>query len=215
MRYRLLVCCVLLAAAVPGLLFAPVFGLWALVPPIAVVLLVCYGVAELGIRFQALRPWQSVLGLVLGALGLAEVTVGGLPTVATVRALVAGVTESWQLTLQSTWPVRPDATLLLFVPLIVLFTAVLGMELLRWPALAVLPGVAALVVAQAFTALTGAVATIAALGYAAVVAGLFLASRPARAATALLLVPTVVLVVALPTASVTGADEPVRLASAP
>jgi transglutaminase-like putative cysteine protease len=196
----------LFAAAVPGLLFAPVFGLWALVPPIAVVLLVCYGVAELGIRFPTLRPWQSVLGLVLGALGLAEVTVGGLPTTATVRALVAGVTESWQLTLQSTWPVRPDATLLLFVPLIVLFTAVLGMELLRWPALAVLPGVAALVVAQAFTALTGAAATIAALGYAAVVAGLFLASRPARAATALLLVPTVVLGVAA-TVVVTAVDQ--------
>jgi transglutaminase-like putative cysteine protease len=211
MRRRLLICYVLFAAAVPGLLFAPVFGLWPLVPPIAVVLLVCYGVVELGTRFRSLGPWRPVLALVLGALGLAEIeladtTLGGLPTAATVRALVAGVTDSWQLTLQSTWPVRPGAELLLFVPLIVLGTAAVSMELVRWPALAVLPSVAALLVSQAFTALTGTAATVAALGYAAVVAGLFVASRPARAATALVLVPTVVLGVAA-TLVVTAVDQ--------
>jgi hypothetical protein len=211
MRYRLLICSVLLVAAVPGLLFAPVFGLWPLVRPVVVLLLICYGVMELCARFASLRPWRPVLALVLGALGLAEVelagtTVGGLPTAATVRGLVAGVTQSWQLTLQSTWPVRPDAELLLFVPLIVLCAAAISVELLRWPALAVLPSVAALLVSQAFIPLSGTVATVAALGYAAVVAGLFITSRPARAATALLLVPTVVLGVAA-TVVVTAFDQ--------
>ncbi|HEY4019642.1 MAG TPA: transglutaminaseTgpA domain-containing protein [Pseudonocardiaceae bacterium] len=198
MNKRVFIGCVLLVAAVPGLLFAPVFGLWQLVPPIAVVLVVCYGVMELCDRVQRLRSWRPVLALVLGALGLAEVelaatTLGGLPTAATVRALVAGATDSWQLTLQSTWPARPTADLLLFVPLIVLFTAVLGLELSRWPAVAVLPSVAALVLSQTFTALSATAAMVAVLGYAAVVAGLFVTSRPARAATALLLVPTIVL----------------------
>lgn len=199
---RVLAGCVLLVAAVPGLLFAPVFGLWPLVPPIAVVLLLCYGVLELCHRVGIPRSWRPVLALVLGALGLVEVelagtTLGGLPTAATVHALVAGVTDSWQLTLQSTWPARPDAGSLLFVPLTVLFTAVLGMGLSRWPALAVLPSVATLVVSQAFVALTATAATVAALGYAVVVAGLFVASRPVRVATAML-VPTVVLGVAAP-----------------
>jgi transglutaminase-like putative cysteine protease len=211
MRYRLLICSVLLVAAVPGLLFAPVFGLWSLVAPIAVLLLVCYGVVELCARFGSLRPWRPVLVLVLGALGLAEVelagtTVSGLPTAATVGGLVAGVTQSWQLTLQSTWPVRPDAELLLFVPLIVLCTAAISLELLRWPALAVLPSVAALLVSQVFVPLSGTVATVAVLGYAVVVAGLFVVSRPARGATALLLVPTVVLGVAA-TVVVTAVDQ--------
>lgn len=198
MSNRVLVGSALLVSAVPGLLFAPVFGLWPLVPPIAVVLVVCYGVVELCDRVRGLRSWRPVLALVLAVAGLAEVeladtTVGGLPTAATVRALAAGVTDSWQLTLQSTWPVRPDAALLLFVPLIVLVTAVLAVELARWPALAVVPSVAALVVGQAFTALTGTAATVATLGYVAVVACLFLASRPVRATTALLLVPTMAL----------------------
>jgi protein-glutamine gamma-glutamyltransferase len=211
MRQRILAGCVLLVAAVPGLLFAPVFGLLPLVAPIAVVLLLCYGVVELCARVRPLLPWRPVLALVVGALGLAEIeltdtTLGGLPTGATVRGLVAGVTESWQLVLQSTWPVRPEAALLLFVPLIVLFTAVLGVELLRWPALAVLPSVAALLVSQAFTPLTGGVATVAALGYAAIIGGLFIASRPARAATALLLVPTLVLGVGA-TVVVTAVDQ--------
>jgi transglutaminase-like putative cysteine protease len=211
MRKRMLVACVLLAAAVPGLLFAPVFGLVPLLAPVAVVLLACYAVAELCLRVRPLVPWRPVLALVVGALALAETeladtTRGGVPTGATVRALVSGVTESWQLTLQSTWPVRPDPALLLFVPLIVLFTAVLGMELLRRPAAAVLPSVAALLLSQAFTALTGVVAAVVAFAYAATLGGLLLASRPARTATALLLVPTLVLGMAA-TALATVADQ--------
>lgn len=170
---------VLLAAAVPGLLFAPVFGLWTLVPPIAAVLVACYAVVELCIRVPVLQPWRPAVALVAGLLALTEVslfatTLSGLPTAASVRALVAGVTDSWQLTLQSTWPVRPDAELLLFVPILVLFTAMLGIELLRRPAVAVLPSLVLLVLSQAFVAASGTVAILVAFGYAAVVAGLFI-----------------------------------------
>ncbi|WP_117214438.1 transglutaminaseTgpA domain-containing protein [Allorhizocola rhizosphaerae] len=164
MTARIAAGCVLLAAAVAGLLFAPVFGVWPLVPPIAVVLVACYAVWELSNRFRSLGPWRPMLAL--GA-GLA-----GLGTVTSMPALLAGVTESWQLTLQTTWPVRPDPELLLFVPLSVLFAAVLGIELLRWPAIAVLPSLAVLGLSQAFAAASGAWAILAALCYAALVAGL-------------------------------------------
>jgi hypothetical protein len=180
---------VLLAAAVPGLLFAPVFGLWTLVPPIAAVLVACYAVMELCVRVPGLRPWRPVLALVVGLLALTEVslfetTLGGLPTMDSVRALAAGVTDSWQLTLQSTWPVHPDTELLLFVPMLVLLTAMLGFELLRWPAVAVLPSVVLLVLSQAFIAVSGTVATLVALAYAVAVAGLFVTrARSAIAVT--------------------------------
>jgi transglutaminase-like putative cysteine protease len=171
-------CWVLLATVVPGLLFAPVFGLWPLVPPVVAVVVVCYAVFELSVRVPALQPWRPVLALVGGLLALVEVSLfattnGGLPTSDSLRALHAGVTDSWQLTLQSTWPVRPDAELLLFVPMLVLLTAMVGIELLRWPAVAALPSLALLLLSQAFVAVSGAVATVVALAYAVVVAGLF------------------------------------------
>ncbi|MBP2337310.1 hypothetical protein JOF41_003488 [Saccharothrix coeruleofusca] len=178
----------LLATAVPGLLFAPVFGLWALVPPVAAAVVACYAVFELCLAVAALRPWRPLLGLLAGALALVEValfdtTRSGLPTPDSLARLVAGVTESWQLTLQSTWPVRPEADLLLFVPLLVLLTALVGVELLRWPAAAVLPSLVLLVLSQTFVAVSGAVATLVALAYGVAVAGLFLS--PARSAVAL------------------------------
>lgn len=108
-----------------------------------------------------------------------------------------GVTDSWQLTLQSTWPVRPDAELLLFVPLLVLFTAMVGMELLRWPAVAAVPSLVLLLLSQAFVAVSGTVATLVALAYAVVVAGLFFS----RARTAVVL--TVVLSVLAGAATMT------------
>ena len=73
-----------------------------------------------------------------------------------VPALAAGVTDSWQLTLQSTWPARSDPELLLFVPLAALAAAVLGVELLdrlRRPLVALLPGLAVLGLSQAYVAL--------------------------------------------------------------
>ncbi len=181
MRNRIVAGCVLLAAGVPGVLFAPVFGLRALMVPIAGVLVAGYLIVELCLRFPGLRPWRPVLASLAGLITLAELELrAGVPGVATVRALGAGVTESWRLTLQSTWPVRPDPELLLFVPLGVLLVAVLGLELSRWPALAVLPSVAMLALSQGFVAQSGSAATVAGLGYALVAAGVFAASTSRR-----------------------------------
>ncbi|MFC5112170.1 hypothetical protein [Kibdelosporangium philippinense] len=83
---------------------------------------------------------------------------------------------------------RPDAELMFFVPLLVLLAAVIGIELLRWPAVALVPAVAVLVLSQAFVALTGVTAVLAALGFAVVAAGLYMPVRPG-----LVLIPTVVL----------------------
>lgn len=175
---RAAVLAVLLAAAGPGLLFAPVFGILPLLLPLAVVVAVGFGVTELCRLRPALVPWRAVLVLFAGLLALAEAllfrtTVGGLPTGETVRVLVAGVTDSWQLTLQSTWPARPDPELLLFVPLAALAAAVLGVELiarLRWPLPSLLPGLAVLALSQAYVALTGLTAMIAAFGFAVLAA---------------------------------------------
>ncbi|MFC4858807.1 transglutaminaseTgpA domain-containing protein [Actinophytocola glycyrrhizae] len=211
MTSRVPVLAVLLAAAAPGLLFAPVFGIGALALPLALVVAAGFAVSQLCGRRPALVPWRPVLVLVAGLLALSwamlfPTTVAGLPTAETVRALVAGVADSWQLTLQSTWPARSDPELMLFVPLAALAAAVLGLELLRWPLLALLPGIAVVVLAQAYVALTGPAAVLAAFGF-AVVAGLLLstsdgrgdavptASRRGFVAFALV-VPTVVLAVA-------------------
>lgn len=211
LRYRLLVWCVLLAAAVPGMLYAPVFGLWPLVLPVVAVLVACYAATELCARSRVLWPWRPLFALVAGLLGLIESELGsttyrGLPTVDTLRALAADATGSWQLTLQSTWPVRAEPELVLFVPMLVLLTAILGLQLLRWPAVAVVPSVTALLLSQAFEAVSGTSVIMAALGYAVVVAGLFMSSghrpdtpvqaastRRGTATTALLVVPTIVL----------------------
>ncbi|MFI7676897.1 transglutaminaseTgpA domain-containing protein [Actinophytocola sp. NPDC049390] len=211
MTTRASVLAVLFTAAGPGLLFAPVFGIGALLLPLALVVAAGFAVSELCARRPALVPWRAVLVLVVGLLALSEAmlfptTLAGLPTAETGRALLAGVTESWQLTLQSTWPARPDPELMLFVPLAALVAATLGLELLRWPLLALLPGVAMVVLSQAYVSLTGLTAVLAAFAF-AVVAGLLLstsdragdavptAARRSFVALALV-VPTVVLAVA-------------------
>ncbi|GAA4525932.1 hypothetical protein GCM10023192_07150 [Amycolatopsis samaneae] len=194
--------CALLAAAVPGLMFTPVFGFVPLLLPIAAVLVSCALVAELCARLPVLRPWRPLLAVVLGLIAIVETelrdtTSAGLPTGETLRALVAGASQSWQLTLQSTWPARPDAELLLFVPLAVLLAAVAAVELLRWTPAALVPGLALLGLSQAYVALTGPVATAAGLAYAALAATLFVLRRPssvsARRVTALALVAPVLL----------------------
>ncbi|WP_236796583.1 transglutaminaseTgpA domain-containing protein [Amycolatopsis sp. GM8] len=211
---RIIAACVLLATALSGLLFAPIFGLWPLAAPIAVVVVACYAAFELCQRFPSLRSWRPVLALVAGLMGLTEVTLcrttlAGLPTSATVRGLVSGVTESWQLTLQSTWPVRPAPELLLFVPLAVLAAAVLSIELLRWPAVALLPSLGILGLTQVFTPWSGPAATVVALGYTALSGGVFLASRPGGDSArrrAVLVIPAVVLAV-VAAVVVTGVDQ--------
>lgn len=206
MTSRLALALVVLAAAGTGLLFVPVFGLPALALPLALVAATTYATAEAARRWPALVPWRPAVALVAGLLALVETllrdtTTGGLPTGATARALAAGVTESWQLTLQSTWPARPEAELLLFVPLAVLAAAVIGVEVLdrlHRPLLALLPGLAVLGLSQTYVALTGFTATAAGLGFAAVAGGLLVAARRELAGrlAAAAIAPAVVLVVA-------------------
>ncbi|WP_238017851.1 transglutaminaseTgpA domain-containing protein [Dactylosporangium sp. AC04546] len=174
------------STAVAGLLFAPVFGLPALLPPVLVVVLACYGCVELGARRPRLASWRPLLVLLTGALGLVEsvlfpTTVAGLPTAASLRGLQRGFTDGWLLTLQSTWPARPDPEQLLFVPLAVLLAGLLGIELLlrlRKPVAALLPGLAVAGLAQTYQALTGGAAVLAAACYVAPAALLLRADRP-------------------------------------
>ncbi|MGI5151724.1 transglutaminaseTgpA domain-containing protein [Plantactinospora sp. CA-294935] len=168
--------CVVLAAVVAGMLFAPVFGVPALLLPVGVpavaVLLATLACA----RRAALLPWRPLLLAVAGLLAVAETvlwstTVAGLPTGRTLRALAAGFTDSWQLALQSTWPARPDPALLLFVPLLVVLAAVLGVELLDRlgrPVLALAPSFAVTLLSQFYAPMPSGPAVAAALGYAAV-----------------------------------------------
>ncbi|MEV4133759.1 transglutaminaseTgpA domain-containing protein [Dactylosporangium sp. NPDC049742] len=176
------------STAAAGLLFTPVFGPRALVPPILVVVVAAYGCVELAAYRPRLASWRPLLVLGTGLLGLVEsvlfpTTAAGLPTTATLRALQRGATDGWLLTLQSTWPARPDPELLLFVPLAVLLAAALGIELLlrlRLPVAALLPGLAVAGLAQAYQALTGATALLVAVCYAAPAALLLWADRPNR-----------------------------------
>lgn len=167
---------VLAAAAIGGLLFAPVFGLAALLLPVGAVVLVTYGVTELGRRYPRSVPWRPVFAVLAGLLAVIETvlpgtTVAGIPTGETLAVLADGAVHGWQLTLQSTWPARPEPRLLSFVPLAVLVAAVLGTELLhrlRRPLLALGPGLLVLVLSQAYVAVTGIAAVATGIGYAAI-----------------------------------------------
>lgn len=203
MTERLPIAFVVLAAFVAGLCFAPVFGVVALLPSLAVVAVVTGAAAVLS---SSLVAWRPLVVAGAGLLGVVEVllfptTVGGVPTGATAVALAEGVTDSWQLALQSTWPARADAPLVLFVPLLVLVASVFGVEIWlrsRRPLPALAPSFLVVAVSQIFGALTGGAAVVAALGYFAVAAALFLLNRPSeehRSAPALLPVPLVVVVV--------------------
>lgn len=185
MTSRYAVLCTLLAAVVAGAFFAPVFGLTPLLAPLLVPAALLFGVAELCTRRAALAAWRPLLLLVAGLVGVVETTLfattaAGFPTGATFSALAAGVTDSWQLTLQSTWPARPDAPQLLFVPLLALLAGVSGVELLlrsRKPLPALLPSLAIVVLSQFFAAFSGVSAVLAGLAYAGVAGALCLAGR--------------------------------------
>ncbi|SEP49783.1 transglutaminaseTgpA domain-containing protein [Amycolatopsis saalfeldensis] len=197
---------VLLATGLAGMLFAPVFGIAALALPIVVVVAVSFGVTELCTRVAALTPWRPLLMLLVGLLALGELEFGpGLPDAEMLRGLLNGFTQSWQLTLQSTWPARPDPELLLFVPLAVLVAAMLSVELLRRPAVALIPGLVVAGLSQAYVPLTGPAATAAGLAY-AVVAGALLMLTRRHGARAVFLVPTAVLAVAV-SVGVTAIDQ--------
>ncbi|HEX7301765.1 transglutaminase TgpA family protein [Lentzea sp.] len=200
MRERLPVALVVLAAAVAGLCFTPVFGVAALLPVVGVVAVVTGGAALLS---GSVVAWRPLIVALAGVLAVVEVllfptTLAGLPTGDTAGLLARGVTDSWQLTLQSTWPARPEAQLLLFVPLLVLVACVFGLEVLlraQKPVLALVPSFAVVVLSQLFGALTGLAAVVAALSYVGVAAALFAVSRPSdehQSAPAFLPVPLVV-----------------------
>ncbi len=169
-RKRRATVCVLVAAAVPGLLFAPVFGWGALLLPLGVLVAVLFAVAELCVRIPRLVPWRPVLMIFVGLLAITLTLLRDTIPTGTWHALTAGALDSWQLTLQSTWPARPEPELMLFVPLAVLVAAVIGVELLRVPLLALVPGLALLVLSQSYEALRGPVAIVAALGFVVVAA---------------------------------------------
>jgi protein-glutamine gamma-glutamyltransferase len=171
---------VLVAALLAGLCFAPVFGLSALLLPVGLVCLVTYLVTELCRAVPALLAWRPVLVAVGGLTAIIETvlratTVAGLPTIESVRALGRGL-RAWRLTLESTWPARPDADLVIFIPLLVLLACLLGLELLdRTPPLAaVAPGLVVVGVSQLYIALSGSTAVLFALGYGLVIAALLL-----------------------------------------
>jgi transglutaminase-like putative cysteine protease len=178
--------CVVVAAAVGGLFFGPVFGVGALLLPIGVTVLLAYGVTELCAHKESLVAWRPLLVVAAGLLGITETTlfsttVAGLPTGETLAELGSGVTQSWQLTVQSTWPARPEPALLLFVPLLVLLASALGIELLhrlRQPLPALAPSFAVVIVSQLYVALAGTTALVAAVGYAVVSGALFAVLRP-------------------------------------
>lgn len=179
--------CLALAAAVAGMLFAPVFGVPALLLPVGVPAATVLLVALACARREALLAWRPPLLALACMLAVTETllwptTVAGLPTARTLRALAAGFTDSWQLVLQSTWPARPDPALLLFVPLLVVFAGVLGVELLHRaddPLWALAPSFAVVLLSQLYAALPAGPAAAAALGY-AVIAGTLLAATRAR-----------------------------------
>jgi hypothetical protein len=168
---------VLVATALAGLLFGPTFGSFApvalVVPLVGVV--VAGLVADSAARaWPRLLPWRPAVMVLLGVLAIVETTLRsstlwGLPTASSARALYSGVRRSWMLTLQTTSPARPEARLVVFVPLLVLVAAVVATWVLdrglRLPAL--LPGLAVAGVAHAFRTVSAAGAIVLVVAYTA------------------------------------------------
>ncbi|MFI9815336.1 transglutaminase TgpA family protein [Saccharothrix variisporea] len=199
------------AAGVAGLLFAPVFGLLPLLLPVFVVLVTAFVAVEVCFRWPWLVPVRPLLVLLSGLLGLIP------PTGASPALLWRGATEGWLLTLQSTWPARPEPELLLFVPLAVLLAVVLGTEILlrsRVPGAALVPVLLVAGLSQLYEPVSGLAAVGAGVAF-AVPAGLVLVRHRGRATlstgrrAAVLLVAAAVGAVALGGFPV--AREPVRL----
>lgn len=175
---------VIALAGLAGLCFAPVFGFGSLLLPVFAVCAAGVLVVHACDRWQALVAWRPLLLAVLGLLAITETlllrtTIAGVPGPDTVRAIGIGL-RSWRRTLESTWPARPDAELMLFVPLLVLLACVLGTELLdRAGGLAaVVPGVVVAGVSQAYQAMPVGTGVPVALAYAVVAAVVLIAPRP-------------------------------------
>ncbi|MFI0453565.1 transglutaminaseTgpA domain-containing protein [Actinomadura sp. 6N118] len=178
--------CVVLAAVVAGLLYAGVFEFSALLVPVCVpaAAVLATALAFSGRRLEPWRPLATVATgvIAVGATSLWTTTLFGLPTPRTLQAVAAGITDSWRLTLQFTWPARPEAPNLLFIPIMVVLAAVLGVELvhrLRGPLPALLPSLAIAISRQFYGPLEAepGVAVLGSLAYAAAAASLLAAVR--------------------------------------
>jgi hypothetical protein len=161
---------VLAAVLIGGLCFGPVFGVRNLWLPVVAVCLVTLVITE--ICRHRLAAWRPILIVVGGLLAVIETvlratTLAGLPTAASIRALGKGLT-GWRLTLESTWPARPDPELVVFVPLLTLIACLLAVELLDRapPLVALIPGLGVVGASQLYIAADGwsAVLIAAALG---------------------------------------------------
>ncbi len=214
---------VVVAALAAGLAFAPVFAASALVLPLVAALVPVAAVDLAALRWPRLSIVRAPLGLVAGAaVGLSVLTLPDGPWSAAARPVIDGTLHGWRHTLESTFPARPDAALLAFVPTLALLAAVIGVEWLRRgfaPLVTLLPSLAVVALAEIFRAATGWTAVALALGYGAAAAVVLAAGRraagvrrlPGRGlADAVVLVLPVVAVAGLG-AWVLGTADPLRL----
>ncbi|MFJ1760491.1 transglutaminaseTgpA domain-containing protein [Amycolatopsis sp. NPDC088138] len=201
---------VVAAIAVAGLLFGPVFGWTPVLLPVLVTAAVLFGVAQLCELRPGLATWRPVLLVVAGLLAVVGTTLVPMSVVDIPAALGTGVTRSWRLVLQSTWPARPDPALLVFVPLLVVLAGTAALELLsrlRRPLAALAPSVVVLVLSQLYSAASGLTALVAAVAYFACVLAACVTARVFTAAVPLTALVAVVLAGTLPSAAAYSLQE--------
>ncbi|MEU4603368.1 DUF3488 and transglutaminase-like domain-containing protein [Kribbella sp. NPDC023972] len=206
---------VLAGVLVGGLCFGPVFGIGNLWLPVGSVCVVAYLATEACRQWPGLTAWRPLLVVVGGLLAVVETVlrataVIGLPTAASIRALGRGLT-SWRLTLESTWPARPDPELVVFVPLLTLVACLLAIELLDRapPLVALLPGVAVLGVSQLYIAATGLTAVLIAGAFCLIVIALLIPDNMEHRRLAPWVATAAVTVAAVVFGLVAGAIDPV------
>ncbi|MEU4253483.1 transglutaminaseTgpA domain-containing protein [Amycolatopsis sp. NPDC026612] len=177
---------VVVAAGIGGLLFQPVFTLPALLVPVLAACVAVVAADLAAVRAPAvLRPPLALLfGLLALTLTVLRPTLNGVvPTSATVHALGDGALHGWLRTVESTWPARPEPELLLFVPVLVLLTGVLGVECLRRdrsPLVALVPSLALAGLSQAFSVADGGDALLFGGGYTVAAVVVLAAARSAE-----------------------------------
>ena len=153
---------VLTGCVLAGMLFAPVFGMAAVLPPTLAVAVVGYAVEEAILHRPGLARVRVPLTLAGGVAAVAVVVPGALTNPV---SLWHGASSGWRRTLESTWPARPDPELVSFVPLLVLLACLVGARLLAsarvW---SVLPAVLLAGLAQAYVTTSGLDALLVGLG---------------------------------------------------
>lgn len=168
------------ASMLAGLLFSPVFGAGTLLLPVAA----AAGGALLAdalLRTPRLSLLRPIGGVLFGALALGGAAAPGKGVAETLRTVRQAAQDGWLTALQTTWPVGAEPSVYLFVPLLVLGSAILGIELLRRTEsglLAFVPAVGVAVLAQAYAPVQGALAAYAALALATLAVATLLLRRP-------------------------------------